>query len=573
MEKVSKIITILILMFIMAGCSNRPAETTFVESENIGPESSSESVETAERRTSKLFDFSVNVSDDRELTVSLLLSEASDSTYTTEVSEVQIYDGESLLQTITKDDIPEVSDYAWDGLFLYEGSQVGLPDVRDLNFDGAEDFGLLAVSVYPQNVPYSYFFWNAEKEMFEYQFTAFGPGWLQIDEAEKRLVEISTTGAETYKKYFTFRSDGSIEISSQAEEPFDTTPVTIDGYVYWGGDCPDGSPNHVSVTMALSSVMHGEEAYNYLLQSDPELEAPAPGHEYIVVTLNVKYENGDLDVLDMTENIARQPGYSLRFALQNEDGNADDVTCSLADPIYNMRLSKGESASGSVAFLQEIGNTQPLVFDGFDEITEFEIQNEKEKVSYTTWQEAYLYIIHNLSDYLVDAEEHDLKEEYGYLGIHDFDGDGTPELIAGDLDSLAVFTFADGEVKKLADLFYPDIVWCVNGVHFNGRSILAQCDGAGGSSFVSFGYLDGQYVLGMYSETSHPNPVIINGEESTLEQMNRIYNLNVDENDSGKSVQRIRRYFDGGTWQMQTLNGEIYTLDDSFDFEHILWKE
>ena len=56
MEKVSKIITILILMFIMAGCSNRPAETTFVESENIGPESSSESVETAERRTSKLFD-------------------------------------------------------------------------------------------------------------------------------------------------------------------------------------------------------------------------------------------------------------------------------------------------------------------------------------------------------------------------------------------------------------------------------------------------------------------------------------------------------------------------------------
>lgn len=92
-------------------------------------------------------------------------------------------------------------------------------------------------------------------------------------------------------------------------------------------------------------------------------------------------------------------------------------------------------------------------------------------------------------------------------------------------------------------------------------------------SAVSFGYLDGQYVLGMYSETSHPNPVIINGEESTLEQMNRIYNLNVDENDSGKSVQRIRRYFDGGTWQMQTLNGEIYTLDDSFDFEHILWKE
>lgn len=75
------------------------------------------------------------------------------------------------------------------------------------------------------------------------------------------------------------------------------------------------------------------------------------------------------------ENIARQPGYNLHFALSNEASNALDVTYSLTDPIYNIRLVKGESEARSVAFLQEIGNTQPLVFDGFDEITVFEIQN------------------------------------------------------------------------------------------------------------------------------------------------------------------------------------------------------
>lgn len=117
---------------------------------------------------------------------------------TKEVRNVQIYDGDQLLQTITTDDIPEATDYAWDGLFLKESNQVGLPDVRDLNFDGVEDFGLLVVYAYPQNVPYSYFFWNAEKEIFEYKFTSFGPGWLQINDTEKCLIEVSTEEPERY---------------------------------------------------------------------------------------------------------------------------------------------------------------------------------------------------------------------------------------------------------------------------------------------------------------------------------------------------------------------------------------
>ena len=161
-----------------------------------------------------VYEFPVMVSEDRRLIISLHLEKLEDFS-AQEIRKIQVYDGDQLLQTITKDDVPGVADYAWDGLFLNESNTVGLPDVRDLNFDGAEDFGVLAVFAYPQNVPYSYFFWNAEKELFEYQFTAFGPGWLQIDDSQKCLVEVSNEGMETYEKYFSFDLDGNIVTGNQ----------------------------------------------------------------------------------------------------------------------------------------------------------------------------------------------------------------------------------------------------------------------------------------------------------------------------------------------------------------------
>ena len=168
-----------------------------------------------------VYEFPVMVSENREITICLHLAELADFS-AKEIREIQVCDGEQLLQIITKDDIPEVTDYAWDGLFLNESNTVGLPDVRDLNFDGAEDFGLLAVFAYPQNVPYSYFFWNAEKELFEYQFTSFGPGWLQIDDSQKCLVEVSNEGMETYKKYISFDQEGNIISGKETASEIDT---------------------------------------------------------------------------------------------------------------------------------------------------------------------------------------------------------------------------------------------------------------------------------------------------------------------------------------------------------------
>lgn len=156
-----------------------------------------------------LYDFTAQVSSDRILTITLVLEQPADS-YTTAVTEILVYDGDTLLQTITKDAVPEVEDYAWDGLFVNKGGAIGEPDVRDLNFDGSDDFGLLAVEVYPQHVPYSYFIWDEEANHFEYQFTAFGVEALQVDEEEKCLIETSQEGLITYRKIFTFEPDGTV---------------------------------------------------------------------------------------------------------------------------------------------------------------------------------------------------------------------------------------------------------------------------------------------------------------------------------------------------------------------------
>ena len=202
------LLSLLMLSILVSGCgtsapnSSETYESTIVET--------TETIQMPEA----VYEFPVMVSEDRGLTISLHLKELEDFS-AKEIRKIEVYDGDQLLQTITKEDISEVTDYAWDGLFLNESNTIGLPDVRDLNFDGAEDFGLLAVFAYPQNVPYSYFFWNAEKALFEYQFTAFGPGWLQIDDAVKCLVEVSNEGMGTYKKYFSFDLDGNISAAAK----------------------------------------------------------------------------------------------------------------------------------------------------------------------------------------------------------------------------------------------------------------------------------------------------------------------------------------------------------------------
>ena len=217
-----------------------------------------------------------------------------------------------------------------------------------------------------------------------------------------------------------------------------------------------------------------------------------------------------------------------------------------------------ETSAPTIAFTEESRQTESVFYRG------------------TTWQDVYRQII--LSDphnYLAVelSSEIDMEDRQLYLGIHDYDCDGTPELIIGDSWAAAVFTYADGQAEKLADLCIPDTVWCINGLYARGNSVSVQCDGAGGIDFVNFGFLDGEYVLGIYTGLSDAyDPPLINGKAGTIDQMNRIYPTDYasySENDRKELVRLVR---EDDRWAIHLSSGEILTLDESFDFDRLLWE-
>lgn len=169
-----------------------------------------------------------------------------------------------------------------------------------------------------------------------------------------------------------------------------------------------------------------------------------------------------------------------------------------------------------------------------------------------TWQSAYVEIICHVEDYLAPVvsspyegnERENLKlynpnNKDGYVGIHDFDGDDIPELLAGDDLGIGVFTFAEGKAEKLADLYWPDIVWCINGVYVKDNGLRVSCSGSTGSWNVCFGFVEGEYRLGRYYYYAENAGVTgslfsdatLNGEPCTREEMDKIYNTYRDEHD------------------------------------------
>ncbi len=202
-----------------------------------------------------------------------------------------------------------------------------------------------------------------------------------------------------------------------------------------------------------------------------------------------------------------------------------------------------------------------------------------------TWKSAYLEVIYHLWDYLAPRYEPNGEETRKkindpmnlmtfYLGLHDFDGDGILELITGDGLGLAVFTYEDGNVNKIADLCDPDLSagWCVNGVSFRNNSIQAEYDGSGGINYVNFGYIEGEYVLGHRNQQTPTVPITINGREGTLEEMDRIYKLDHDKREEGETRERFWLVNENGIWIMKQVGAdEGRVLDMDFDFDSVIW--
>lgn len=192
-----------------------------------------------------------------------------------------------------------------------------------------------------------------------------------------------------------------------------------------------------------------------------------------------------------------------------------------------------------------------------------------------TWQEVYQQIIlSNPQNYLMYVDRTStLEDRWLYLGIKDFNSDDVPELVIGDSCSAAVFTFVNGEALKLANLCIPDLVWCINGLYVRGNSVSVQCNGAGGSNFVNFGFCDNEYVIGIYTELCNDyNPPHINGVAGTLEQMNRIYPTDYTSFSKENRKAKVRLAYEGEQWDIHFPSGETLPLDESFDFKCLLWK-
>ena len=157
-----------------------------------------------------------------------------------------------------------------------------------------------------------------------------------------------------------------------AEEPDAPVPygeaVTFSGY-----QLQDGVPAAITASMKIEGVLRGEEAYAALLESDPQLAPPEEGKEYIVVTVQVSYEEGEAEELLMYENIASLPSASRYFAMSGSYGNAENLTASLPDSIYNCVIKAGESAEGRAAFLHGTGENEPLIFAGFEQVLRFSL--------------------------------------------------------------------------------------------------------------------------------------------------------------------------------------------------------
>ena len=163
-----------------------------------------------------------------------------------------------------------------------------------------------------------------------------------------------------------------------ASNSFHSEPVTFDGYSL----TPEGDSVPVRLTMAVENVLEGEAAWQQMISQGTQLPAPEQGKEYILVTLKVTYEDGDLETLYFAENYpASWAAARVHFLIPCENSNSfiKDVTRQLPNCIWGpdefegRTLSKGESITGDVAFLQDVENTAPLYFEGYNQVVTFQI--------------------------------------------------------------------------------------------------------------------------------------------------------------------------------------------------------
>ena len=131
------------------------------------------------------FDFHVKVDTSQQLTVRLRGKECGDGRYDYGIDKIDILKNNKKIQTIVlADELPEE-----DRSLLLNGHtqsprKDGCFEVVDINFDGAEDFSLMAEGYAGANAAHCYFIWNSEKQEYEYAFNLVMSSDLKIENEE-----------------------------------------------------------------------------------------------------------------------------------------------------------------------------------------------------------------------------------------------------------------------------------------------------------------------------------------------------------------------------------------------------
>lgn len=152
----------------------------------------------------------------RELSVELELEHMDGESDWLAVEQIRVCEHGTLLQTIGAADVPGDGTRGGDGLFVLRGDSVGEPDIRDLNFDGSPDLGLLADYHLPHNVSYAWFLWDEETGRF--LFSACLISELTLDAENRQVVEhIRGDAGRREEAVYVWTEDGRLEqISGQS---------------------------------------------------------------------------------------------------------------------------------------------------------------------------------------------------------------------------------------------------------------------------------------------------------------------------------------------------------------------
>lgn len=164
-----------------------------------------------ENRQTEIETLSLTTASGRKLSVELEMELLYQDPDHLAVEQIRVYENGTLLQTFEPKAVWNIeSPYLNEGMFMIRNGSRGALDVRDLNFDGSSDLGILAVYPFPHNLPYAWFLWNEAESRFVFSTCLFSDPTL--DEEKQQVVEhIRGDVGRREEAVYVWTADGKLE--------------------------------------------------------------------------------------------------------------------------------------------------------------------------------------------------------------------------------------------------------------------------------------------------------------------------------------------------------------------------